>query len=44
MQEAAWIARLFGMDPVAVLSADRDTYQIRLAAAMAAADQMRQEG
>lgn len=37
------MARVFHIDPVAVLDADRDIYEIRLAAAVAAVRQMEKE-
>ena len=37
------MARVFSMDPVTVLDADRDVYEIRLAAAVAAVRQMDKE-
>ena len=37
------MARIFSMDPATVLDADRDVYEIRLAAAVAAVRQMEKE-
>jgi len=40
---AAWISRIFGLDPMVVLDATADEMDIRIAAARAAARQINDE-